>query len=123
MAAIDPHGYIRITDRTKDLIKSGGEWISSVDMENLLMAHPSIAEAAVIAIPDPKWSERPLACVVFKQGKSATPDELRAHLSKSFAKWQLPERFEVLDAIPRTSTGKFWKVKLRERYGAPAVKA
>ncbi|HEX2651200.1 MAG TPA: long-chain fatty acid--CoA ligase [Burkholderiales bacterium] len=123
VAAIDAHGYIRITDRTKDLIKSGGEWISSVDMENLLMAHPSIVEAAVIAIPDPKWSERPLACVVFKQGKSATPEELRAHLSKSFAKWQLPERFEVLDAIPRTSTGKFWKVKLRERYGAPAVKA
>jgi len=121
VASIDAHGYIRITDRTKDLIKSGGEWISSVDMENLLMAHPAVLEAAVIAIPDPKWSERPLACVVFKQGKSATSDELRAHLSSGFVKWQLPDRFEFLDAIPRTSTGKFWKVKLRERFRpAPA---
>jgi fatty-acyl-CoA synthase len=116
VASIDPHGYIRITDRTKDLIKSGGEWISSVAMENLLMAHPAVLEAAVIAIPDPKWSERPLACVVFKQGRSATPEELRAHLSSGFIKWQLPDRFEILDAIPRTSTGKFWKVKLRERF-------
>jgi fatty-acyl-CoA synthase len=116
VAAIDSHGYIRIADRTKDLIKSGGEWISSVDMENLLMAHGSVQEAAVIAIPDPKWSERPLACVVFRPGKTATTDELRAHLASKFAKWQLPDRFEVLDAIPRTSTGKFWKVKLRERF-------
>ena len=85
------------------------------------MAHPAVLEAAVIAIPDPKWSERPLACVVFKQGKSATPDELRAHLSSGFVKWQLFDRFEILDAIPRTSTGKFWKVKLRERFRpAPA---
>ena len=117
VASIDAHGYIRITDRTKDLIKSGGEWISSVDMENLLMAHPAVLEAAVIAIPDPKWSERPLACVVFKKDKSATVDELRAHLSSGFVKWQLPDRFEFLEAIPRTSTGKFWKVKLRERFG------
>ena len=116
VATIDPHGYLRITDRTKDLIKSGGEWISSVDMENLLMSHPAVLEAAVIAIPDPKWSERPLACVVFKPGKRATPEELRKHLSGAFIKWQLPDRFEFLDAIPRTSTGKFWKVKLRERF-------
>jgi fatty-acyl-CoA synthase len=116
VASIDAHGYIRITDRTKDLIKSGGEWISSVDMENLLMAHPAVQEAAVIAVPDPKWTERPLACVVLKQGQSATPEELRSHLSRSFIKWQLPDRFEFLDAIPRTSTGKFWKVKLRERF-------
>ena len=116
VATMDPHGYLRITDRSKDLIKSGGEWISSVDMENLLMAHPAVLEAAVIAIPDPKWTERPLACVVLKPGKVATPDELRAHLSASFIKWQLPDRFEFLDAIPRTSTGKFWKVKLRERF-------
>src|SRR5262249_6972012 len=99
VAAIDPHGYIRITDRTKDLIKSGGEWISSVDMENLLMAHPAVLEAAVIAIPDPKWTERPLACVVFKPGKKATPEELKKHLSGTFIKWQLPDRFEFLDAI------------------------
>jgi len=121
VASIDPHGYIRITDRTKDLIKSGGEWISSVDMENLLMAHPAVLEAAVIAIPDPKWSERPLACVVFKQGRRATPEELRSHLSSSFVKWQLPDRFEFLDAIPRTATGKFWKLKLRERFRPAAA--
>ncbi len=119
VASIDAHGYIRITDRTKDLIKSGGEWISSVDMENLLMAHPAVLEAAVIAIPDPKWSERPLACVVFKQGRTATVEELRSHLGSSFIKWQLPDRFEFLDAIPRTSTGKFWKMKLRELYSRP----
>jgi acyl-CoA synthetase (AMP-forming)/AMP-acid ligase II len=87
VASVDEHGYIRIVDRTKDLIKSGGEWISSVDMENELMGHPSIAEAAVIAIPDEKWSERPLACVVFRPGKTATADELRAHLAHKFAKW------------------------------------
>ena len=108
--------YLRITDRTKDLVKSGGEWISSVDMENLLMAHPAVQEAAVIAVSDPKWGERPLACVVLKSGKSATADVLREHLAGSFAKWQLPERIEFLDAIPRTSTGKFWKVKLREQF-------
>jgi fatty-acyl-CoA synthase len=116
VAAIDAHGYIRIADRTKDLIKSGGEWISSVDMENRLMAHPAVLEAAVIAVADAKWGERPLACIVLKQGQSATPDSLRAHLAESFAKWQLPDRFEFLDAIPRTSTGKFWKAKLRERF-------
>jgi fatty-acyl-CoA synthase len=116
VASVDEHGYIRIVDRTKDLIKSGGEWISSVDMENELMGHSSIAEAAVIAVPDPKWSERPLACVVFRPGKTATAEDLRAHLANKFAKWQLPERFEFLDAIPRTSTGKFWKTKLREKY-------
>ncbi|MFZ2158476.1 MAG: long-chain fatty acid--CoA ligase [Bradyrhizobium sp.] len=119
VACIDAHGYIRITDRTKDLIKSGGEWISSVDMENLLMAHPAVLEAAVIAIPDPKWTERPLACVVLKLNKKITPEELRAHLAPHFAKWQLPERFEFLEAIPRTSTGKFWKVKLREQFCPP----
>jgi len=116
VATMDAHGYLRITDRTKDLIKSGGEWISSVDMENLLMAHPAILEAAVIAIPDAKWTERPLACVVLKPGRSAAAEELRAHLAGKFVKWQLPDRFEFLDAIPRTSTGKFWKVKLRERF-------
>jgi fatty-acyl-CoA synthase len=120
VATLDPHGYLRITDRTKDLIKSGGEWISSVDMENLLMAHPAVLEAAVIAIPDAKWTERPLACVVLKPGQQVTPEALRMHLAAGFIKWQLPDRFEFLDAIPRTSTGKFWKVKLRERFAAPA---
>jgi fatty-acyl-CoA synthase len=116
VATVDEHGYIRIVDRTKDLIKSGGEWISSVDMENLLMGHPAVAEAAVIAIPDDKWSERPLACVVLKKETSATVEQLREHLSGAFAKWQIPDRFEFIDAIPRTSTGKFWKMKLRERF-------
>jgi len=116
VAALDPHGYVRIADRTKDLIKSGGEWISSMDMESLLMAHPAVLEAAVIAIPDEKWGERPLACVVFKDGRAAAPEELRAHLATTFAKWQLPDRFEFIDALPRTSTGKFWKAKLRERF-------
>jgi acyl-CoA synthetase (AMP-forming)/AMP-acid ligase II len=118
VAAIDPHGYVRIADRTKDLIKSGGEWISSMDMENLLMAHPAVLEAAVIAIPDAKWGERPLACVVFKDGRSAAPEELNRHLAPAFAKWQLPDRFEFMAALPRTSTGKFWKAKLREQYAS-----
>ena len=123
VAAMDDRAFLRITDRTKDLIKSGGEWISSVDLENALMGHPAIAEAAVIAIPDAKWSERPLACVVVKPGQG----EDRAHLvsalathlaANGFAKWQLPERYEFIDAVPRTSTGKFWKLKLRERFPA-----
>jgi fatty-acyl-CoA synthase len=117
VASVDALGFVRITDRTKDLIKSGGEWISSVDLENALMAHPAVAEAAVIAIPDEKWSERPLACVVFKPGLQVDTKEFDALLlSRGFAKWQLPERYEFIDAIPRTSTGKFWKVKLRELF-------
>jgi fatty-acyl-CoA synthase len=117
VASVDELGFVRITDRTKDLIKSGGEWISSVDLENALMAHPAVVEAAVIAIPDEKWSERPLACVVLKKDMVAPPGELNEHLMKhSFAKWQLPERYEFIEAVPRTSTGKFWKLKLRERF-------
>jgi fatty-acyl-CoA synthase len=118
VATMDELGFVRITDRTKDLIKSGGEWISSVDLENALMAHPAIAEAAVIAVPDAKWSERPLACVVVKPGQNAPlADALAAHLLQhGFAKWQVPDRFEFIDAVPRTSTGKFWKLKLRERF-------
>ena len=117
VAVMDDVGFVRITDRTKDLIKSGGEWISSVDLENALMAHPAIAEAAVIAIPDEKWSERPLACVVLKPGQSVNAAELGAHLMKhGFAKWQVPDRVEFIDAVPRTSTGKFYKLKLREMF-------
>jgi fatty-acyl-CoA synthase len=118
---INRHGSIRITDRSKDLVKSGGEWISSVDMENLLMGHPAVAEAAVIAVPDEKWDERPMAIVVLKDGTEATPDELREHLSSNFAKWQLPERVEFIDEIPRTATGKFKKTALREQYVKTAV--
>jgi len=117
VATMDELAFVRITDRTKDLIKSGGEWISSVDLENALMAHPAIAEAAVIAVPDPRWAERPIACIVLKAGQTAGAEVLGAYLqSKGFAKWQVPDRFEVIDAIPRTSTGKFWKLKLRERF-------
>jgi fatty-acyl-CoA synthase len=117
VASVDTMGFVRITDRTKDLIKSGGEWISSVDLENALMAHPGIAEAAVIAIPDEKWSERPLACVVAKPGQTPQAEELATHLLKmGFAKWQVPDRYEWIASVPRTSTGKFYKLKLREMF-------
>jgi fatty-acyl-CoA synthase len=114
---MDPHGYLRISDRTKDLIKSGGEWISSVDLENAIMAHPAVAEAAVIAVPHPKWAERPLACIVLKPGASVGVDDMKAFLGTRFAKWQVPDAYEFIEAIPRTSTGKFWKARLRERFG------
>jgi fatty-acyl-CoA synthase len=113
---INSHGCIRISDRSKDLVKSGGEWISSVDLENNLMAHPAVAEAAVIAMPDDKWGERPMAVVVLRDGQEASPEELREHLSTHFAKWQLPDRFEFVDEIPRTATGKFKKTDLREKF-------
>jgi fatty-acyl-CoA synthase len=118
---IDSRGCIKIADRSKDLVKSGGEWISSVDLENTLMAHPAVAEAAVIAMPDERWGERPLAVCVLREGQDAAPDDLREHLAKSFAKWQLPDRFEFVEEIPRTATGKFKKTELRERFvQAPA---
>ncbi len=116
VATIDPEGYVKITDRTKDLIKSGGEWISSVDLEGALMGHQAVQEAAVIAIPDPKWQERPLAVVVLKEGAKATAEELRAFLAPKFAKWWIPDAYEFVEAIPRTSTGKFLKTKLREQF-------
>jgi len=118
IVSIHPRGYIQIKDRSKDVIKSGGEWISSVELENALMAHPAVAEAAVIAIPDPKWDERPLAAVVLKQGVAATADELREFLAPNFAKWWLPERIEFVDEIPKTSVGKFKKMALREQFAA-----
>ncbi len=116
VVTINDQGCIRIADRSKDLVKSGGEWISSVDMENKLMGHEAVAEAAVIAIPDEKWGERPLAVVVLREGSEAAPEELREHLSNHFAKWQIPERFEFVEEIPRTATGKFKKTDLRERF-------
>jgi fatty-acyl-CoA synthase len=116
VASVSPIGYVKITDRTKDLIKSGGEWISSVDLENAIMGHPAVAEAAVIAVPHPKWAERPLAVIVLRQGKAATVDEMKAFLATKFAKWAVPDAYEFVDAIPRTSTGKFLKTRLREQY-------
>jgi fatty-acyl-CoA synthase len=116
IASIDEEGYVKVVDRSKDLIKSGGEWISSVDLENALMGHPAVREAAVIGVPHPKWQERPLAVVVLKEGTQATPEELRAFLSARFAKWQLPDAFAFAQEIPRTSVGKFLKSKLREQY-------
>src|SRR3954469_6680439 len=115
IAAIDEHGFIRISDRTKDVIKSGGEWISSVELEGEIMAHPAVLEAAVIAKPDERWSERPLACVVLDEGASLTGDELREHLEKRVAKWWLPDEVVVIDEVPKTSVGKFDKKLLRKR--------
>jgi fatty-acyl-CoA synthase len=115
IASIDTFGFVRITDRSKDVIKSGGEWISSVELEGELMAHPDVEEAAVIARPDERWTERPLACVVLSEGASATPAELTEHLSSRVAKWWLPEEFAFIDEVPKTSVGKFDKKVLRQR--------
>ena len=116
VASIDPEGYIKIADRTKDLIKSGGEWISSVDMENALMGHPNVKEAAVIAVPHPKWQERQLAVVVLKDGVGHCTEDLRAFLEKRFSKWQVPDEFVFVESIPHTSTGKMLKTELRQKF-------
>ena len=116
IVSMHPKGFIQIKDRSKDVIKSGGEWISSVDLENALMAHPAVAEAAVIAIPDEKWQERPLAAVVLKEGQSASEEELREFLAPRFAKWWLPDRYEFVAEIPKTAVGKFRKTALREQF-------
>jgi fatty-acyl-CoA synthase len=113
VVTLDPEGYIRITDRSKDVIKSGGEWISSVALENALMSHPAVLEAAVFAGRHPKWDERPIAAVVLKKGMQATEADLRAHIEGRFAKFWLPDAYVFVDQIPRTSTGKFLKTRLR----------
>jgi fatty-acyl-CoA synthase len=123
IVSMHPRGFIQIKDRSKDVIKSGGEWISSVELENALMAHPAVSEAAVIAIPDEKWAERPLAAIVLKEGASATPEELNEHLAPKFAKWWLPDRYEFVDEIPKTSVGKFKKTALREQFAEEQVTA
>jgi fatty-acyl-CoA synthase len=115
---ISPDGYLTLVDRSKDVIKSGGEWISSVDLENGVMAHPDVAEAAVIGVPDDKWDERPLVAVVRRAGTQVTASELRAHLTDRVAKWQLPERWAFIDEVPKTSVGKFDKKRLRAQYAA-----
>jgi fatty-acyl-CoA synthase len=116
VARVDEHGFVLLTDRIADLIKSGGEWIASQELENALMGHPAIREAAVVGVPHPKWTERPLAVYVLKPGAQVSVDELRAHLATRFAKFWLPDAFECVDVIPRTSAGKFLKTALRERY-------
>jgi fatty-acyl-CoA synthase len=116
VAAISPLGYLRLVDRTKDLVKSGGEWISSVALENEIMGHPKVAEAAVIAIAHPKWSERPMACVVLQPGASLTRDELLDYLRERLSSWQAPDDVVFIDEIPKTSVGKFSKKTLRDRF-------
>ena len=116
IVTIEPNGYIEIQDRAKDLVKSGGEWISTVALENALMGHPAVAEAAVIAVPDEKWAERPMAVCVCREGRTATPEELRSFLEPHFAKWWLPDAYEFVDEIPKTAVGKFRKTALREQF-------
>jgi fatty-acyl-CoA synthase len=116
VATADKHGFFRLVDRTKDLVKSGGEWISSVELENEIMAHPKIAEAAVIAIPHERWVERPLACVVVKPGESLTAEEVIEHLRPRVAKWWLPDAVEFINEVPKTSVGKFSKKTLRDKF-------
>ncbi|MEC4018894.1 long-chain fatty acid--CoA ligase [Streptomyces sp. H27-D2] len=118
IGTITPDGYLTLTDRAKDVIKSGGEWISSVALENHLMAHPEIAEAAVVAVPDDKWDERPLAAVVLVEGASVGFEALRAFLADRVARWQLPERWTAIESVPKTSVGKFDKKVLRRQYAA-----
>ncbi|MFV2101905.1 long-chain fatty acid--CoA ligase [Micromonospora sp. LOL_024] len=116
VGTLSADGYITLTDRAKDVIKSGGEWISSVELENALMAHPAVLEACVVGVPDQRWDERPLATVVLRAGASATAEELREFLSGSVAHWQLPERWAFVDVVPKTSVGKFDKKVVRSRY-------
>ncbi|MGW2442673.1 long-chain fatty acid--CoA ligase [Streptomyces sp. NPDC001675] len=120
VGTISPDGFLTLTDRAKDVIKSGGEWISSVELENALMSHPDVAEAAVVAVPDDKWGERPLATVVLREGASADFETLRAFLAEEgkIARWQLPERWTIIPTVPKTSVGKFDKKVLRRQYAA-----
>jgi fatty-acyl-CoA synthase len=115
IAAVDEKGFVQITDRAKDVIKSGGEWISSVELENEVMSHPDVIEAAVIAKPDERWAERPLCCVVLREGANTTAEDLLEHLRGRVAKWWLPDEFAFVDEVPKTSVGKFDKKVLRSR--------
>jgi Acyl-CoA synthetases (AMP-forming)/AMP-acid ligases II len=116
VGSVDALGFVQITDRAKDVIKSGGEWISSVELEGEIMAHPDVVEAAVVGVPDERWDERPLACVVLKEGAGAGVDDLKGFLAERVAKWWLPERWAFIDEVPKTSVGKFDKKVLRARY-------
>jgi fatty-acyl-CoA synthase len=126
VSTIDRYGYMQITDRSKDIIKSGGEWISSIDLENLAVGHPKVSEAAVIGVKHPKWDERPLLVVVLKQGQSATREEILAYMEGKIAKWWMPDDVAFVEEIPHTATGKIQKVALRDRfkdYSFPAAHA
>jgi fatty-acyl-CoA synthase len=126
VATIDPYGAMQITDRAKDVIKSGGEWISSIDLENLAVGHPKVAEAAVIGIPHPKWDERPLLVIIPKKDQTVTKDEILGFMQGKVAKWWMPDDVVFVDEIPHTATGKIQKITLRERfkdYAFPAVAA
>ena len=118
---ISPDGFLTLTDRAKDVIKSGGEWISSVELENALMGHPAVAEAAVVGIPDDKWGERPLASVVVRDGREVTVEELRGFLEERIAHWQVPDTWAFIEEVPKTSVGKFDKKVLRQRYAEEAL--
>jgi fatty-acyl-CoA synthase len=118
VATIDSHGYMRITDRSKDVIKSGGEWISSIDLENLAVGHPAVAEAAVIGVHHPKWDERPLLIVQLKQGQKATREEILKFMEGKIAKWWMPDDVAFVDGIPHTATGKILKTALRDQFKA-----
>jgi fatty-acyl-CoA synthase len=116
VATLDPYGYMQITDRSKDVIKSGGEWISSIELENLAVGHPKVAEAAVIGVRHPKWDERPLLIIVLKPGQTATKTELLAFLDGKVAKWWMPDDVAFVPEIPHTATGKILKIALREQF-------
>ncbi|HUC33384.1 MAG TPA: fatty acid--CoA ligase, partial [Ilumatobacteraceae bacterium] len=116
VASVYPNGYVMISDRAKDVIKSGGEWVSSVDLENSIMGHPAVLEAAVIGVPDERWDERPMACVVLKPGAAATADELKTWIAERTAKFCVPERWTFIESVPKTSVGKFDKKVLRAQH-------
>jgi fatty-acyl-CoA synthase len=116
VATMDQHGYMQITDRSKDVIKSGGEWISSIDLENLAVGHPKVAEAAVIGVRHPKWDERPLLVVVLKKDQNASKDEILDYMQGKIAKWWMPDDVAFVAEIPHTATGKILKTELRERF-------
>jgi fatty-acyl-CoA synthase len=126
VATIDRHGYMQITDRSKDVIKSGGEWISSIDLENLAVGHPKVAEAAVIGVRHPKWDERPLLVIILKKGENATKDDILGFMQGKIAKWWMPDDVVFVDEIPHTATGKIQKLVLRQQfkdYRLPSVQA
>jgi fatty-acyl-CoA synthase len=121
VGTLSADGFLVLTDRAKDVIKSGGEWISSVELENVLMGHPAVLEACVVGVPDERWGERPLATVVLRDGASVTVEELRDYLASQVARWQLPERWAFIETVPKTSVGKFDKKTVRAQYADGAL--